>query len=190
MSPQQDTTKKFLKDARTTTERVQALEEMIPMLIQTIGKQFDEIKPQLKKLEMFEELMDVTIGLLGTERFAETLKASRLERAQNEAEAAKKENEKLKADGILQPVEKVETDSVVVISSHVTETGAPVGAGWVRFRMAELKPELQQKLLGQSVGFTDQEGPNTFTLLEILKVNRDVLKQLQQSEAQPAGQQQ
>jgi len=174
MSSQTETTKKFIKDARTVGQRVDEIERLFPPLIQALGRQLDEIKA---KSLLMEELVDTAIGLLGTERFAEALKANRLTKAQEDAEQTKAETQKLKVENVLVPVEQVADDSIVVISSFNTETGAPVGAGWFRFRMQELKPEFQQLLKGQSVGFSGQEGPNTFTVLEILKVNKDALKQ-------------
>jgi hypothetical protein len=167
MSTQDNTTKQFLKDKRNALERIDALENMFPNLIQALGRQIDSVK---NKQNFLDELMDAIIGTVGAEKVAESLKDSRLQRALKEAESQKESTAKAVAEGKLKTAEIVGDNSVIVISSNNTATGESVGAGWFRFHVSEIKPEVKAMLVGQSVGFEGTEGGNTFKLLEIYDV--------------------
>lgn len=173
MSAQNETTQKFLSDARSLKEQVAALKEQvtaiestIPALIRSVGKNMDEIKT---KVDFMAEWMDALVGVVGLESVQEAILTSRTKKAVEAAEAAKAELAALKASGEMVNLDVVEDDVTLVLSEVKNDTNEPVGPGWFKLHTSELKPEFKELLKGKPVGYSERREETTFTVLEVLK---------------------
>lgn len=166
MSSQSETTQKFIKDARTIAQKVEGLEQTIPALIRSIGKSLDEFKA---KQDFMAEWMDAVVGVVGLEKVQEAVLETRAKRAQAECDAAKADVVAQKAAGNLVNLDKVEDECFVILTEVVNDTNAPVGPGWFKMHMSELKPEFRELLKGKEVGYSERRESTTFTIVEVLK---------------------
>lgn len=161
------TTQEMYKQKKSALERIEALESMLPNLIQALGRQIDDMKTQLNGLA---ELVDTMIGLIGVEKVEAELKSNRLKTATEKAEQQKAHTAKMLAEGRLVSAETVGDNSVLVLRVNSIETGEPVGTGWFRFHVSEIKPEIRETMKGQTVGFKGADELQTFEILEIYDV--------------------
>lgn len=159
----------MITERRNALERIESVEKMVPNLIKAVGKQFDELNEKVKAME---EVLDAVVGSVGIDAVTAALIESRRKRSIDEAEAQKKETAALVEQGILVPQETIDEESVV-IASEVKADGSPVGSGWFRFQMQEIKEEFRNALMGQSKGFSGTfENGNNYSVLEVYKVDQ------------------
>jgi len=115
------------------------------------------------------EWMDAVVGLLGVEKVQAAVFGTRLKKAQAEAAVLKEETEKLKESGELVAQEAVSEDSYVVLTEVKNDTDEPVGPGWFRLHMTEVRPEFKEMLMGKPAGYSERREETTFTVVEVLK---------------------
>lgn len=166
MSPQTNTTQKFLADARSIRERVDGLEQVIPALVKNVGKGIDELK---SKTDFMAEWMDALVGVVGVDLVQAAVLDARQKKAAAQMEADKADLAAQKAAGTLVPLEKVEDECFVVLTEVKNDTTEPVGAGWFRLHTTQLKPEFKALLKDKAPGYSERREESTFTLVEVLK---------------------
>lgn len=178
MSPQNQTTKKFLDDARSIRERVTSLEEVffgnqekgtegvIPVLTKSIGKAIDE---QKVKVDFMAEWMDALVGIVGVEKVEAAVIDTRNKKALAQAEADKAALADAKSKGAYVNLDKVEDECFVVLTEYKNDTEEPIGGGWFKLHTSQLKPEFRELLKDKAPGYSERREASTFTLVEILK---------------------
>jgi hypothetical protein len=167
MSPQTTTTQQFLNDARSLRQRVDDIEQkMVPSLVQNIGREFDGLKT---KTDFMAEWLDALVGVVGLTEVEAAVLATRTKKALAEAEVLKVQIADEKAKGLLVNVDKVDDNCFVVLTETKNDTNEPVGAGWFKLHITQLKPEFRDLFKDKAPGFTDRREENTIGLVEILK---------------------
>lgn len=164
-----NTTQKMYKDKRSSMERLDGIESLLVPLMENSSNQFRNHK---SILDQYGKIINALIASVGPDLVAENLTKIQLEEAVEEAAKTKEHTEKLKAEGVLTPIEAV-TDNAVVIATETKPDGTPQGAGWFRVTFNELNEEAKALFTGKKAGETGQfANGNTFEVLEVYQFNR------------------
>lgn len=158
-----------------------ALQEGLPKLIRSIGEQINRTNEQTSTaLTQYDAVVSAIVAIVGPDLVTAKLNEQTLAREVANAEATKARNAKLVEEGILEPVESVDTTSVVVVSESKPD-GSPQGAGWFTVPVDNQTEELKAAFVGKLVGqeFTAPNG-NKVKILEIYKFNADKVKTQEQ----------
>lgn len=149
---------------KNALERIDGLEQQMVKLIEGLNTAFDQIN---RKLGTLEDSLEAVVTILGVETVAQSITEIRLKRAED---AATQEKEKIKAlveAGIYATAETV-SDKSIVVGRESDAEGKISPPGFVKADFRDIKPELKEKFLGQTVGFKLETSPGqTFELLEI-----------------------
>lgn len=178
MSPQTQTTTKFINDAKGIRERVDNIEEfcfgnpqkgttgVIAAFAKGVGKNIDELKV---KTDFMAEWMDAVVGIVGVEKVQAAILETREKKALARAEAQKAELAAEKAKGLYETLEKVEDPCFVILTEFENDTEKPVNGGWFKLHTTQLTPEFMNIVKEKSVGYSERREASTFTIAEILR---------------------
>lgn len=165
-----NTTQKIYQEKRSSIERLDNLEQNIPKMIVAIGKQLDPLinfqNEAAPKLAMFEEFFEVLVDIAGTDLVTSKLRALRLKRVTENANAQKAEVQAKLASGEIVATDKVGHGDIVVLAEN-DENGVVVEPGWFLTSVQNLIPEVKEQVIGQEVGFLGKNKDRTFLLKEI-----------------------
>lgn len=177
MSQTNTTTQKIMKDKRSSMERLDAMENLLPKIAVALTEKIEEMDKKLSPLNRIQEILDAMISVIGLPAVEAALKENAIAAAKAQAEVDRADNEKLKADGFLVP-EDVVTETSLLVLGEKDADGNDVAAGWFRVQMQNLKPESKELFLGKAVGATGvYPNGNQFQILESLRVDQEKVKQ-------------
>lgn len=144
---------------RNALQRIEALEGDLQRIAGAISKTLTETD---QKLTSLIELVDALVAEVGQDQVVARVQATRDEKIQERANAAKAALDKALAEGQVVPCETIEENAIITGIEYGGD-GQPIKPGYVQLGLSAVKPEFQEKFKGQTVGFeapipSSQEG--------------------------------
>lgn len=148
-------------------ERIEQLENDFPNLVEAMNSVLNQMSA---KTTAVEEILEAVVREIGSEKIADLIVTIRKEKMAAEVAQAKAAIEKALAEGSIEPAEMVSERSLIV-GKEVDKDGKQVGPEQVQLPYFQVKPEFQDKLLGQGVGYKMETSTGgTFEVLGIYNV--------------------
>jgi len=159
------------KATKSALERVSALEESIPQIIQGINSAFGQME---NKVDSFANVLEAVKNLLedvvGEGKVQAEVDSILLQRAVAASESQKRDLETAVKDGKF-VVAAVVSEKSLIVGTEFDKDGKAYGAGRVQISLQGIKPEFKDKVSGQGVGFSfDLPNGGKFTINEIYDV--------------------
>jgi hypothetical protein len=151
---------------RNALERITAIETDLQSIVGAIQQALQGIEG---KVSAQAEILEAVVQEIGAEQINSRIEAAREVRAAEHAEKSKAALEKALADGDLVPAEAIDNNTVIV-GKEFDKDGKILGAGYVQLGFNTIKPEFQEKLLGQKTGFVFNTADGTFEVTGIFNV--------------------
>jgi hypothetical protein len=153
---------------RGLTERVTSLEQNVARVLFGVNQRFQGFD---QRMSSQEEIVAALVELNGVEEIERIINEKRIERARQQAKSEQDSLNEGIADGYIIPVEKVGKKSIIVVR-YFDKDGKIIEPGRAQLVMPGVKPDFQEKLLGQSVGLKlDLDGGGWVELMEIYDVD-------------------
>jgi len=148
-------------------ERIADLERQVVQLVSAINQSLQQEQAQRTELANLVFAIKEQVG----SDVVDAVLAERHRRTQLElAENARRWIEQRVAEGTLAAVGAVDQDCIVVAAETDNE-GAQLGAGRLQLTYDRIRPDIQEKILGQGPGFICATGENSrLEVLEIYKI--------------------
>jgi ribosomal protein S18 acetylase RimI-like enzyme len=154
-----------------TRNALQRIESLEGDLVQVVGS-VQQALAQIEKAHNDSlEIIDALVAELGPEVVANRIKATREEKAQQQADQAKTSLQQAVTDGRAVVAEKVSENSVIVGQEFQSApegseaTDKLLGVGYTQLSFFAVKPEFREKLLGQPVGTKVETGEGSYFLV-------------------------
>jgi hypothetical protein len=151
---------------RNALQRIETLENDLQSVVGAIQKALQSIDG---KINTHAEILDALANEVGPESINAAIAAGRVTRATEHAAASKAALEKALADGELAVAETV-TESSVIVGVEYDKNGEAVPPGYVQLGMNTVKPEFQEKMLGQKAGFKFDTADGSFEVTGVYTV--------------------
>lgn len=168
---------------RNALERIAQLEKDLTQVVGSVQQALNQLGGRLGSLgETLDALVELTAGV---EQVQSQIESSRALRAQAQADAAKAALEKALADGVLLTAEKISENSILT-GSETDKDGNVRPPGYIQLQFGGIKPEFQEKLKGQGVGFVlETEEGGKFTVTGVYEANPNPPKAEEQAAPAP-----
>lgn len=167
------------KQVKSALERIETLEQTLPQITAGINGAFQQVEGKFAELA---EILDALVDLTGKEQVDSQLKETRERKAQEAVEEAKAAIAAAVEAGRLQAAASIGGQTIVV-GKESDKDGNVAAPGRIQLNMAQIKPEFQEKLLGQAPGFSfDLPTGGKFEVTEAY----DFVAPVESTEAAPA----
>jgi hypothetical protein len=155
------------KQVKSALERIDALEQEFPRVVMAVNEAFSG---QSQRVARLASVVEAVVELFGAEVVDAKIKEvsdrktmDSLERAKAALEEGLAKGDLLKADAI--------GDASLIVGREFDKEGQAIFPGRVQLQFAGIKPEFQEQLRGQGVGFqVETPGEGKFEVVEIYEV--------------------
>ena len=155
------------KQARNAIERMDAIEQLIPKLIEATNRSLGQLNDQLAGAV---EIVDAVVQILGEEAVSRAVSETRLVRAKETAKNQEAAIAKGVEAGQLKKTETVTPTSYIVFKEYDKE-GTELAVSRFQSSLKNLQPKVREELAGKTVGYKVKvEGEHSFEVMEIYEV--------------------
>lgn len=134
---------------RNALERISGLEQDFQRLVQGVQQAMNQLESTQQTIS---EVLDAVVNITGTEPVQAKIAELRKKRASESAAKAKEALDLALVDGKIEQIEKVETGCILT-GVEYDKDGNAIDPGYVQLNLDVVKPQFQEKMLGQGVGF-------------------------------------
>lgn len=168
------------KNSRNALQRLDAVEQTQAQVVQALNSTLGPLQQQFSQ---YVEIVDAVTAILGDEVVANRVAEIRKERAIQQAEVQAQQVKTLVANGIL-AVASVIGEKSLIVGKEFDKEGHEMLPGRRQALLSQIRTDLQEKLMGQGVGFKLDTGDGAFEVLEVYDV---IEKTAPTAEAAPAA---
>jgi len=151
---------------RNALERITQIESDLTAMVGAVQQALQTIEARIGAQS---EILDAVIQEIGSDQINSRIEATRAARAVEQADTAKEGLKKALDAGELAPAAIIGEKSVITGVEHDSK-GELVPPGYVQLGYNTVKPEFQEKMLGQPVGFKFETAEGTFEITGIYDV--------------------
>lgn len=149
---------------RSALQRIESLENDVAQIAAAFQQVFGQIEATINQTN---RVLDALIEEVGAEKIQERMKATALKAATEQAEKAKASLAQAVEANQIRPAEVV-TEQSIIVGRESDAEGNIIPPGYVQLAYFSVKPEFQERLLGQTVGhIVDTANGGAFEVTEI-----------------------
>lgn len=163
---------------RNALERIAQIENDLSAMVGAVQQALQTIEARINAQT---EILDAVIQEIGAEQINARIEGTREARAVEQAETAKEGLKKALETGDIVPAAVIGEKSVIT-GIEYDKDGTPVKPGYVQLGYNTVKPEFQEKILGQPAGFKFDTSDGTFEITGVFNVVEKTTEQEATSE--------
>jgi hypothetical protein len=155
------------KQVRSALERIEGLEQEMPRIVMAVN---EALTGQGQQVQQLASIVEAVVELFGSDTVDAKIKELADAKVTKNLANAKAALEKGLASGEVVLADAI-NDNSLVVGREFKADGEVVFPGRVQLQFRAIKPEFQEKLRGQGVGFTvETAGGGKFEVLEVYTV--------------------